>query len=77
MTDAAPRASYGRRAFALYRRHHVERGIALIFKAVGLKRTGRLDRAAASLAWWGLKRRVARWQRQQRRKDFDLARPPR
>ncbi|HXQ51476.1 MAG TPA: ferritin-like domain-containing protein [Stellaceae bacterium] len=55
---------HGRRAFALYRRHHVERGIALIFKAVGLKRTGRLDRVAASLAWWGLKRRVARWQRQ-------------
>jgi hypothetical protein len=51
---------HGRRAFALYRRHHVEHGIALIFKAVGLKRAGRLDRLAVRLTWWGLRRKVER-----------------
>jgi hypothetical protein len=54
---------HGRRAFALYRRHHVEHGIALLFKAIGLKRTGRLDRLAAGLAWWGLRRKVLRLER--------------
>jgi hypothetical protein len=54
---------HGRRAYALYRRHHVEHGVALLFKAVGLKRTGLLDRIAARLAWWGVRRRVARLER--------------
>ena len=41
-------------------RHHVEHGIALVFKTLGLKRSGRLDHIAARLAWWGVRRRVAR-----------------
>ena len=53
-------ASYARRAYAVYRRHHVERGVAMIFKAVGLNPQSRLNRWAARLAWWGLRHRAAR-----------------
>ncbi len=52
--------AYARRAYAVYRRHHVERGIAMILKAVGLKPNGRLNRLAAGLAWWAMQRRVER-----------------
>jgi rubrerythrin len=53
-------AAYARRAYAVYRPHHVERGIAMIFKAIGLKPHGRLNLIAARLAWWGMQRRVVR-----------------
>ena len=43
--------AYARRAYAYYRQHHVERGMAMIFKAVGLDPQSRLHRVAASLAW--------------------------
>jgi fatty acid desaturase len=52
--------AYGRRAYALYRRHHVERGMAMICKAVGLKPQGRLNSWLTRLAWWGLRRRAER-----------------
>jgi rubrerythrin len=48
--------AYARRAFALYRPHHVERGVAMILKAVGLTPNRRLGRALSGLAW-----RVMRW----------------
>ncbi len=51
---------YGRRAAALYRRHHVEHAVALLFRAVGLKRGGALDALAAGLAWRALRRRASR-----------------
>jgi len=54
---------YQRYTLALYRRSHVRRGIALLFKTVGLKRTGRLSRIAAELAWWGVRRRAGRLQK--------------
>jgi rubrerythrin len=51
------RRAYARRAYALYRPHHVERGVAMIFKAVGLKPNSAAARAAARLAYraisWG------------------------
>jgi rubrerythrin len=50
--------AYARRAYALYRWHHVERGIAMVFKAVGLKPHGRLNRLAARMAWWSMQRRA-------------------
>ena len=53
-------AAYARRAYAVYRRHHVERGIAMVFKAVGLDPQGRLNRWTARLAWWTLRRRAER-----------------
>lgn len=52
--------AYARRAYPLYRWHHVERGVAMIFKATGLKPHGRLNLWAARLAWWGIRRRAAR-----------------
>lgn len=36
--------AYARRAYRVYRPHHVERGIAMVLKAVGLKANGRLHR---------------------------------
>lgn len=52
--------AYARRAYPLYRRHHVERGMAMIFKAVGLKPWGWLSLLATTLAWWGIGQRVRR-----------------
>ncbi len=34
--------------------------MAMIFKAVGLKPHGRLNRWTTRLAWWGLRRRAER-----------------
>jgi hypothetical protein len=48
--------AYARRAFALYRLHHVERGVAMILKVVGLTPNGRLGRALSRLSW-----QVIRW----------------
>ncbi|HUK09878.1 MAG TPA: ferritin-like domain-containing protein [Stellaceae bacterium] len=50
--------AYARRAYRVYRPHHVERGLAMIFKAVGLKPHGALNRATAQFAWWGMRRRI-------------------
>ena len=52
--------AYARRAIAMVRVCHVERGIAMIFKSVGLTPNGRLSRAPARLAWPTLRRRAAR-----------------
>jgi len=52
--------AYGRRAIAVVRAHHVERGVAMIFKAVGLPPSGRLSHIAGRLAWAALRRRAAR-----------------
>ncbi|MBV9522473.1 MAG: ferritin-like domain-containing protein [Alphaproteobacteria bacterium] len=53
-------AAYARRAFAVYRPHHVERGMAMVFKAVGLTPNGRINRIATRAACWVLRRRQAR-----------------
>src|SRR5579863_9715983 len=50
--------AYARRAYRLYRQHHVARGLAMVFKVVGLAPNGSLNRAATRLAWWGMRRRV-------------------
>ena len=55
--------AYARRAFAVYRRHHVERGIAMAFKAAGLDPQSRLMRWTVGLAWWGLRHRARYLQR--------------
>lgn len=41
--------AYMNRAYGFYRPHHIERGISLVFKAVGLKPHGRLSRWVAVL----------------------------
>jgi rubrerythrin len=55
--------AYFRRAYAVYRWHHVERGIAMAFKAVGLKPHGRLNLWTARVAWWGMRRHRERLDR--------------
>lgn len=52
--------AYARRAFALYRPHHVERGVAMLLKAVGLTPNGRLGLVASRLAWQAIRYRAAR-----------------
>lgn len=42
--------AYARRAYAVYRRHHVERGIAMALKANGLNPSGWLNRLLTGLA---------------------------
>ena len=46
-------------AARVYRPHHVERAVAMTFKAVGLKPHGRLNLLAADITWWALRRRAA------------------
>jgi rubrerythrin len=52
--------AYARRAFALYRPHHVERGVAMLLKAVGLTPNGRLGFLASRLTWQAVRFRAAR-----------------
>src|SRR5438105_9241257 len=52
--------AYARRAFRLYRPHHVERGVAMLLKAVGLTPNGRLGRLASGLAWRAMRYRTRR-----------------
>ncbi len=52
--------AYARRAYGVYRRHHVERGIAMALKASGLAPTGRLNRWLTALACRFLQVRVRR-----------------
>ncbi len=52
--------AYARRAFALYRPHHVERGVAMLLKAVGLTPNGRIGLLVSRLAWGAIRVRAAR-----------------
>lgn len=54
---------YSRLAYGFYRRHHVERGIAMVLKAVGLTPNGRLHRHVSGLAWRLMQYRLARLRR--------------
>ena len=52
--------AYALRAFALYRPHHVERGVAMLLKAAGLTPNGRIGLVASRLAWRAMQYRAAR-----------------
>jgi rubrerythrin len=52
--------AYARRAYAVYRRHHVERGVAMALKATGLNPTGRLNRWLTALACRFMQFRIRR-----------------
>ena len=52
-------AAYMARATSFYRFRHVERGMGMIFKAVGLPPRGRLSDLSAKAAW-----RLMQWRRQ-------------
>ncbi|HTY65300.1 MAG TPA: ferritin-like domain-containing protein [Alphaproteobacteria bacterium] len=51
--------AYARRAYAVYRPHHVERGIAMVMKAVGLSPQSRLHGWLSRFAGWVMRTRVA------------------
>ncbi len=51
--------AHARRAYAVYRRHHVARGVMLLCKVLGLAPQGWLARAASGLAWTALRWRTA------------------
>ena len=57
---ATANRAYARRAYAVYRRPHIERGLAMAFKAIGLDPQGRLHRLATSLAWTFIRSRARR-----------------
>ena len=46
------------RAYAIYKRSHIDRGMAMVLKAVGLNPTGWLHRALSGTAWAFMQRRV-------------------
>jgi len=52
--------AYARSAYALYRPHHVERGVAMLLKAAGLTPNGRLARLASRLTWRAVRYRAER-----------------
>jgi hypothetical protein len=52
--------AYARRAYPLYRSHHVERAVAMILKAIGLTPNGRLGRWGSRAAWHFIRFRAAR-----------------
>ncbi|MBU6497474.1 MAG: ferritin-like domain-containing protein [Rhodospirillales bacterium] len=53
-------AAYMAGAMMVYRFHHIERGMGMVFKSVGLAPRGRLSALSARLAWTLLRRRRAR-----------------
>ncbi|MDR3516962.1 MAG: ferritin-like domain-containing protein [Azospirillaceae bacterium] len=52
--------AYSRRAYSFYQRRHVERGVAMIFKACGFNGQSWIFKGASRIAWWMLDRRVKR-----------------
>ena len=52
--------AYAQRAYALYQRRHVERGIAMLLKAAGLTPNGRLGLVLSRLAWHFMRWRATR-----------------
>jgi len=54
-------ASYMSRAMAAYRYNHLERGILMIMKAVGLAPRGRVARIVVSISWRFMQRRQRRF----------------
>ena len=51
--------AYARRALVLYRPAHVERGIAMLLKAVGLTPNGRLGLLLSRIAWQAMRLRAS------------------
>jgi hypothetical protein len=49
------------RAMGTYRYHHLERGIGMILKAVGVPPRGRLAALIVSIAWRFMQRRQRRF----------------
>ena len=68
--------AYAARTFPLYRRDHVQRGVGMTLKAIGIKPQGRLGRIVAALAWRVLRLYVRRLARVRAREEGETLRPP-
>jgi hypothetical protein len=66
-------AAYMGKAISFYRFGHVERGMGMIFKAVGLPPRGRLAEISARLAWRLMQRRQRRFAQQSALDDLAVA----
>lgn len=49
---------YAARAYAIYKRPHIDRGIAMVLKAIGFNPTGWLHRLLSGAAWAFMQRRL-------------------
>ena len=58
--------AYAARTLPLYRRDHVQRGVGMTLKAIGIRAQSRLGRTIAALVWWVLRLYVRRlaWARE-------------
>ncbi len=54
-------AAYASRAYAVYRRHHIARGIAMVFKAVGLAPYGKVSTLTSGAVWRIMQSRQQRY----------------
>ena len=53
--------AYARRAYPLYRESHVQRGIGMVLKAIGLQPQGRLNDFLTRLGLWFLRRSASKY----------------
>jgi hypothetical protein len=51
--------AYFSRAFSYYRRHHIEKVVAMVLKACGLKTQGWVAKTASQLAWFGIQAKLS------------------
>lgn len=55
--------AYMRRAYSYYRPHHIDRVVAMVFKAAGLDPQGRLQKVTSKAAWGVMHARAKRLER--------------
>lgn len=68
--------AYAARTLPLYRRDHVQRGVGMTLKAIGIKPQGRLGRIIAALVWRVLRLYVIRLARVRAREEDETPRSP-
>ena len=68
--------AYAARTLPLYRRDHVQRGVGMTLKAVGIKPQGRLGRFIAGLTWLVLRLYVRRLERFRAKETGETLRSP-
>ena len=68
--------AYVARTLPLYRRDHVQRGVGMTLKAIGIKAQSRLGRTIATLAWRGVRLYVRRLVRARARETAGTQQSP-
>jgi hypothetical protein len=54
--------AYFKRAFGCYQHHHVQRGVGMVLRPIGISPQGVVGRCLTHVAWRGLRRQVGRLQ---------------